>query len=89
MSDPGSPHLACCVVHLLREEEVRERQSGPTKGSRRRGFGRLRKVRSGRWSAAYTAPDGRCTEVPLPLQAPAVECECRGDRCADCRFDEH
>lgn len=31
---------------------------GPEKGSNRRGFGRLRKERSGRTSAAYLGPDG-------------------------------
>ena len=30
---------------------------GPRKGAARRGFGRLRQERSGRWSAAYTGPD--------------------------------
>ena len=31
---------------------------GPRKGAKRRGFGRLRKLPSGRWQAAYTGPDG-------------------------------
>ncbi|MGY4646489.1 hypothetical protein [Mycobacterium sp. URHB0021] len=30
----------------------------------RRGFGRVRQYRSGRWMAAYTAPDGRLYQAP-------------------------
>lgn len=42
------------MSHKAGSEEPRR---GPTKGSRRRGFGRLRKLPSGRWQAAYTASD--------------------------------
>lgn len=31
---------------------------------RRRGFGRIRQERSGRWSAAYVGPDGRLHRAP-------------------------
>lgn len=31
---------------------------------KRRGFGRLRQLRSGRWQAAYTGPDGRLHKAP-------------------------
>lgn len=39
------------------------------KGKEQRGFGRLRKFRSGRWSAAYTGPDGRLYRAPSTFGA--------------------
>lgn len=38
-------------------------------GKEQRGFGRLRKFRSGRWSAAYTGPDGRLYKAPSTFSA--------------------
>ena len=37
--------------------------------STRRGFGRLRQFRSGRWKASYTGPDGRLYEAPHTFEA--------------------
>lgn len=45
---------ACYVARMLHEGSRR----GPQRGSARRGFGRLRKLPSKRWQAAYTGPDG-------------------------------
>src|SRR5665647_2869834 len=42
---------------------------GPEKGTDRRGFGRLRKERSGRWSAAYTGPDAVLYRAPQTFDA--------------------
>lgn len=42
---------------MLRGDSEPETRPGPAKGSKRRGFGRLRRERSGRWSAAYIGPD--------------------------------
>jgi integrase len=36
----------------------------PPPRSTRRGFGRLRQFRSGRWKASYTGPDGKLYEAP-------------------------
>lgn len=44
-------------MHMLRGDSTPEKRRGPVKGSRRRGFGRLRRERSGCWSAAYIGPD--------------------------------
>jgi len=43
---------------MLHEGTTSTRKPGPVKGASRRGFGRLRKLPSGRWQAAYTAPNG-------------------------------
>ncbi|MGB4891399.1 MAG: site-specific integrase, partial [Propionicimonas sp.] len=43
---------------MLRGDPVDDRRHGPSKGASRRGFGRLRRERSGRWTVAYTGPDG-------------------------------
>ena len=51
------PPLPCYVVRMLRNEPDEDRHRGPVKGSTRRGFGRLRRERSGRWSTAYVGPD--------------------------------
>jgi integrase len=42
---------------------------GPAKGASRRGFGRLRQERSGRWSAAYTGPDTVLYRAPRTFDA--------------------
>ena len=42
---------------------------GPEKGAGRRGFGRLRQERSGRWSAAYTGPDTALHRPPQTFDA--------------------
>ena len=42
---------------------------GPLKGASRRGFGRLRQERSGRWSAAYTGPDAVLYRAPRTFDA--------------------
>ena len=44
---------------MLRDSKNDAGRHGPEKGTDRRGFGRLRRERSGRWSAAYTGPDTR------------------------------
>lgn len=41
------------------DEPASGTKRGPAKGSARRGFGRLRRLPSGRWQAAYTGPDAR------------------------------
>ena len=46
--------MGCYVVRMLRNAPP---SPGPGKGSQRRGFGRIRKERSGRYSAAYVGPD--------------------------------
>lgn len=51
--------MDCYVVHMLREDGTPGERPGPKKGASRRGFGRLRQERSGRWSAAYVGPDGK------------------------------
>lgn len=38
-------------------------------GSGRRGFGRIERVRSGRYRAAYTGPDGRLYRAPITFDA--------------------
>lgn len=60
--------MACYVVHMLRSEPTPERRHGPEKGSKRRGFGRLRQERSGRWAAGYTGPDGRLYRAPATFE---------------------
>ncbi len=49
---------------MLRETDAGGRRAGPEKGSSRRGFGRLRRERSGNYSAAYTGPDGQLHKAP-------------------------
>lgn len=44
---------------MSRDTSPAKRKPGPPKGAARRGFGRLRQERSGRWSAAYIGPDGQ------------------------------
>jgi integrase len=53
------------VVHMLRKTP----HNGPTKGASRRGFGRLRQERSGRWAAAYTGPDAVLYRAPQTFDA--------------------
>lgn len=43
---------------MLRKSKASESGHGPAKGSQRRSFGRIRRERSGRYSAAYVGPDG-------------------------------
>lgn len=54
---------------MLRESEQPERRRGPRKGSERRGFGRIRQERSGRYSAAYTGPDTQLHKPPQTFEA--------------------
>lgn len=56
-------------MHMLREREAVEPRSGPVKGAARRGFGRLRQERSGRWSAAYVGPDSQLHKAPATFDA--------------------
>ena len=44
------------------------RRHGPRKGADRRGFGRLRKLPSGRWQAAYTGPDAILYKAPVTFE---------------------
>jgi integrase len=46
-----------------------ETRHGPGKGASRRSFGRLRKERSGRWSAAYIGPDAVLHRAPTTFEA--------------------
>ena len=54
---------------MLRDSDTDERRHGPEKGTERRGFGRLRRERSGRWSAAYTGPDTRLHRAATTFDA--------------------
>lgn len=49
------------VARMLHETG---RRHGPAKGAERRGFGRVRKLPSGRVQAAYTGPDGVLYKAP-------------------------
>lgn len=49
---------------MLRDSDQVAERRGPAKGVGRRGFGRLRRERSGRWSAAYIGPDGALHRAP-------------------------
>lgn len=60
--------MACYVVHMLRRPRGSDAGHGPAKGSDRRGFGRLRQERSGRWSAAYTGPDAQVHRAPATFE---------------------
>ena len=42
---------------------------GPEKGARRRGFGRIRRERSGRYSAAYVGPDLQLHRASMTFEA--------------------
>ena len=42
---------------------------GPEKGGPRRGFGRIRRERSGRYSAAYVGPDLQLHRAPMTFEA--------------------
>ena len=53
---------------MLRKRKASEAGHGPAKGSERRGFGRLRQERSGRWSAAYTGPDMQLHRAPWTFE---------------------
>lgn len=44
------------------------RKAGPPKGSARRGFGRLRKLPSKRWQAAYTGPDTQLHKATVTFE---------------------
>lgn len=61
--------MGCYVVHMLRGTEGPIRRHGPAKGSERRGFGRIRRERSGRYSAAYTGPDTALHKAPQTFEA--------------------
>lgn len=56
-------------MRMLREASSDERRRGPRKGADRRSFGRLRKERSGRWSAAYVGPDDQLHRAPFTFDA--------------------
>lgn len=43
---------------MLHDEASERRRRGPIAGAERRGWGRLRRLPSKRWQAAYTGPDG-------------------------------
>lgn len=47
------------MLHETASETPTTTPHGPSKGTPRRGFGRLRALPSGRWQAAYTGPDGQ------------------------------
>lgn len=54
---------------MLSDLEAHGRRRGPDKGADRRGFGRLRRERSGRWSAAYIGPDNRLHRAATTFDA--------------------
>lgn len=54
---------------MLSDLEAHRRRRGPDKGADRRGFGRLRRERSGRWSAAYIGPDNRLHRAATTFDA--------------------
>lgn len=54
---------------MLREPPALGRRPGPSRGADRRGFGRLRKERSGRWSAAYIGPDNKLHRAATTFDA--------------------
>lgn len=54
---------------MLHDEPPARQGRGPAKGATRRGFGRLRKLPSGRWQAQYTGPDGALYKPPSPTFA--------------------
>lgn len=49
---------------MLRDTDATRPRRGPRKGTPRRGFGRLRRERSGRHSAAYVGPDAQLHKAP-------------------------
>lgn len=53
---------------MLHEPSVARGARGPEKGATRRGFGRLRKLPSKRWQAAYTGPDGVLYRAPQTFE---------------------
>jgi integrase len=61
--------MACYVARMLHDGPTEPVHPGPQKGSTRRGFGRLRKLPSGRWQAAYTGPDARVHPAPSTFHA--------------------
>ena len=46
-----------------------EATRGPAKGAPRRGFGRIRRERSGRYSAAYVGPDLQLHRATVTFEA--------------------
>ena len=50
------------------EAAVGGKPHGPRKGANRRAFGRLRKLPSGRWQAAYTGPDAILYKAPTTFE---------------------
>jgi len=56
--------MTCYVARMLHDGPADLNRPGPQKGSSRRGFGRLRRLPSGRWQAAHTGPDAVLHPAP-------------------------
>lgn len=67
-STPLHPVSVCYVARMLHEAAGVRPTSGPAKGTSRRSFGRLRRLPSGRWQAAYVGPDVMLHKAPVTFE---------------------
>src|SRR5450759_3768612 len=61
----------CCASRAIMRptKPAKGLTRGPERGGPRRGFGRIRRERSGRYSAAYVGPDLQLHRAPMTFEA--------------------